>query len=234
MAKSPLPFSYNLWQVSSLLDGLNFWPPTSPIKVLTEAVIVTSWHVQGSMEPVRHSMVTYIENLQSQHKGTAECPEMSALVKELLVSPLHTELRFCSRKDAHTLQNWCQFLWWIIIIIHLCLPSLKILAWWPAGTYTEQECRARPHSAIPFQDQECLTSSGRADLCRQLQKMKLNLWWIFPLSDRHTGILVQLFFSHGVICVTLLFQLSASHVSEAVPHMHGLYISMGFGLLSLR
>lgn len=146
--------------------------------------------MKGSMEPVRHSTVTYIENLRSQHKGAAECPEMSVLVKEFLVLPLHMELMFCRRKGAHTVQNWDQFLWWIIII-HLCLPSLKILAWWPAGTYTEKECRARPHSAIPFQNQECFRSSGRADLCRQLQKSKLNLYWTFSLSDRHTGMLVR-------------------------------------------
>lgn len=146
--------------------------------------------MKGSMEPVRHSTVTYIENLRSQRKGAAECPEMSVLVKEFLVLPLHMELMFCRRKGAHTVQNWDQFLWWIIII-HLCLPSLKILAWWPAGTYTEKECRARPHSAIPFQNQECFRSSGRADLCRQLQKSKLNLYWTFSLSGRHTGMLVR-------------------------------------------
>lgn len=146
--------------------------------------------MKGSMEPVRHSTVTYIGNLRSQRKGAAECPEMSVLVKEFLVLPLHMELMFCRRKGAHTVQNWDQFLWWIIII-HLCLPSLKILAWWPAGTYTEKECRARPHSAIPFQNQECFRSSGRADLCRQVQKSKLNLYWTFSLSDRHTRMLVR-------------------------------------------
>lgn len=63
--------------------------------------------IKRSIEPVKHYMVTYIANLRSQHKGTAEHFEMpvSVLVKEFLVLPLHMELVFCRSKGAHIMQT---------------------------------------------------------------------------------------------------------------------------------
>lgn len=125
-----------------------------------------------------------------------------------------------------------QFLWWIIIT-HLCLPSLKIFAWWPAGTYTEKALGQDLIQPSLFRMRSAWGNWEEQTSVDTYSKRNRIFGWPFFFLTGTQKCLCRLFFSNEVIFVTLLFQLSAIHVSEAVPYMHGLYIGVGFGLPSL-